>query len=210
MAGERPTHRVGVFIDYQNVMNGARQAICDHPYRSWDGQIWPARFAHLLVSRTPLGAGDAERQLAYVRVYRGRPDPRKEPQTYAAHMRQCQAWASAGTDVITRSLRYPANWPDEKSEEKGIDVQIAIDMVTEAINRRIEVAILASADTDQRPVLEAFHNLPMDPKPTVEVASWKSPWYSQKLQVKGLHVWSHYMEEADYHRVRDGRDYNRK
>ena len=87
-------------------------------------------------------------------------------------------------------------------------MQIAIDMVMSAINEQLDVAILASVDTDQRPVLEAFHALPLDPSPVVEVATWKSTHYSQKLQIQGLHVWSHYLEYDDYRKVRDRTDYN--
>ena len=165
------------------------------------------QYGNLLTTKQPLGTSGS-RRLREVRVYRGRPDPRKEPQTYAAHMRQCDQWAKSGAVVVPRPLRYPRDWPDTKAEEKGIDVQIAIDMVMGGINRELDIAILASTDTDQRPVLEAFHSFPMDEPPVIEVATWRSPRYSQKLQVTGLHVWSHFLEEDEYRRVRDRRDYN--
>jgi uncharacterized LabA/DUF88 family protein len=199
--------RVVVFIDYQNVLNAARGAFCARPYSAHDGQIDPMQYGQLLLSKQPLGTS-APRRLQEVRVYRGRPDPRKEPQTYAAHMRQCAQWERSGATVVARPLRYPRNWPREKAEEKGIDVQIAIDMVMGAVNRRLDVAILASTDTDQRPVLEAFHSMPLADPPIVEVATWRSATYSQKLQVQGLHVWSHFLENHEYRRVRDRRDYN--
>jgi uncharacterized LabA/DUF88 family protein len=199
--------RVVVFIDYQNVLNAARHAFCSRPYSAADGQIDPVRYGQLLISREPLGTSGT-RELKEVRVYRGRPDPRKEPQTYSAHMRQCDAWDQSGATVVPRPLRYPRNWPDESAEEKGIDVQIAIDMVMRAVRRELDVAILASTDTDQRPVLEAFHALPFDDPPIIEVATWRSATYSQKLQVPGLHVWSHFFEEHEYRRIRDRRDYN--
>jgi hypothetical protein len=123
-------------------------------------------------------------------------------------MRQCIAWEVAGATVITRPLRYPQNWPSERADEKGIDVAIAIDMVMMAIRQELDVAILASTDTDLRPVLEAFHAFPAGQAATIEVATWRSPTYSKKLQVKGLHVWSHFLEEPDYKRVHDRRDYN--
>jgi uncharacterized LabA/DUF88 family protein len=206
-ATEQQETRVVVFIDYQNTMNAARLAFCHRPYGASDGQIDPKRYANLLVARTPLGTS-GRRVLKEVRVYRGRPDPRKEGRTYAAHMRQCDAWERQGSKVITRPLRYPRDWPKEKAEEKGIDVQMAIDAVVQAINRELDVAIIVSTDTDLRPALEAFHILPLDPPAVIETAAWRSPHYSQKLQASGLHVWCHLVEEDDFRSVRDLRDYN--
>jgi uncharacterized LabA/DUF88 family protein len=199
--------RVVVFIDYQNVMRDARRAFCGRPYGPADGQIDPLRYAQLLVSRQPLGT-KGRRTLQEVRVYRGRPDPRKDAQTYAAHMRQSHGWEQAGVSVITRPLRYPRDWPKTRAEEKGIDVQVAIDAVMRAIHNQLDVAILATTDTDQRPVLEAFHGLPLDPQPIIEVATWRTPTFSKKLQVPGLHVWSHFLDDAAFRQVRDYRDYN--
>jgi len=204
---DEDSQRVVVFIDYQNVLNAARLAFCTRPFSASAGQIDPMAFGRLLASKQPLGTSGA-RHLEEVRVYRGRPDPRKEAQTYAAHMRQCERWEASGATVIPRPLRYPREWPNAKAEEKGIDVQIAIDMVMRAVNKQLDVAILASTDTDQRPVLEAFHALPMEDPPVIEVSAWRSQTYSQKLQVKGLHTWSHFTEDPEYRRVRDTRDYN--
>jgi uncharacterized LabA/DUF88 family protein len=147
--------RVVVFIDYQNVLNDARAAFHSRPFGPADGQVDPIGLGRLLAGKQALGES-GKRACHEVRVYRGRPDPRKEPQTNAAHMRQCQAWENAGAKVLTRPLRYPRNWPKERAEEKGIDVQIAIDMVMMAINKDLDVAILASTDTDQRPVQRLF------------------------------------------------------
>lgn len=206
MADAAPA-RVVVFIDYMNVFNDARAAFCAWPFGPADGQFDPLRLGRLLASKRPLGS-PGDRILQEVRLYRGRPDSRKEPKTHAAHMRQCAAWEASGVNVIPRPLRYPRNWPQEREEEKGIDVQIAIDAVMMAIHGELEVAILATTDTDQRPVLEAFQSLPLDPTPIIEVSTWKSESFHKKLQVKGIHVWSHYIEAIEYRTLRDLRDYN--
>ena len=125
-----------------------------------------------------------------------------------AWKREGEAWKTDGLKVITRDLRYPRDWPETKAEEKGIDVALAIDAMTMAVNNELDVAILATTDTDQRPVLEAFQVLPGDSPPSIEVATWKSPTLSKKLQIKGHHVWSHYLDDAAYAQVRDARDYN--
>jgi uncharacterized LabA/DUF88 family protein len=111
-------------------------------------------------------------------------------------------------ELIARDLRYPQDWPKAKAEEKGIDVALAIDAIRMAISDELDVAILATTDTDQRPVLEAFHEVPFPGTQVIEVATWKSPNFRKKLQVKGYHVWSHFLDEDDFRRVRDSRDYN--
>lgn len=199
--------RVVVFIDYQNVMEDARRAFCSRPYSASDGQIHPRRYANLLVSRQPLGTS-GRRVLNEVRVYRGRPHSEKEPRTHAPHTRQTSAWADAGVTVVTRDLRYPRDWPQSRAEEKGIDVALAIDAVMMAVRGELDVAIIASTDTDQRPVLEAFHELPQQPRPVVETAAWSTPTFSKRLSVKGLHVWSHRLDHEAYQNVRDKHDYN--
>lgn len=197
-----------VFIDYQNVMEDARRAFCSRPYGASDGQVHPRRYAHLLVSRQPLGQS-GRRVLNDVRIYRGRPHSEKEPRTHAPHTRQTQAWKDMGVTVITRDLRYPRDWPKSRAEEKGIDVALAIDAVMMAVRGELDIAIIASTDTDQRPVLEAFHGLPTDPRPIIETATWTTPTFSKRLSVEGLHVWSHRLDDAAYRMVHDERDYNR-
>lgn len=202
-----PSKRVVVFIDGMNVLNDARRAFGSSAESTTFGQINPMRYGHLLASRKPHGQS-GRRVLKEVRIYRGRPHPRKQARTHAAHMRQTAAWESRGARVITRNLRYPENWPKERAEEKGIDVEIAIDMVTMAINRDLDVAILASTDTDLRPALEAFFKLPGPDVPIPEVATWRAPHGTKQLRVDGHHLWCHFLEEADYRDVQDRRDYN--
>ncbi len=202
---DRSSDRVVVFIDAQNLYNDTRRAFGGHGDPATMGQVDPMKLAYLLASKRPAGVTQ-DRSLGEVRVYRGRPDPRKEPKTYGPHMRQCSSWQAAGATVIARSLRYPDGWPTLKPEEKGIDVQIAVDMVTMAINRELDVAILVSTDTDLIPALEAYSVLPTDDPPVCEVTAWRAT--GKQLRVKGEHLWCHFLEHEDYLRVRDRRDYN--
>ncbi len=103
--------RVVVFLDYQNVYMGAREAF--HPFGSpsQDGQVDPYLLGELLAAKSPF-----DRELFDVRVYRGQPDSEKDPRGYAANDRQCQAWRKRPkTNVITRTLQYPRDWPEEKA-----------------------------------------------------------------------------------------------
>lgn len=115
--------RIKVFIDYQNVYEDARRAFFGLGDPVSSGQISPRRLGELLLRR-PNTTG---RTLIEARVYAGRPSP-KDPRTYGAHMRQANAWTNeANVAVVTRSLRYPRNWPNEKPVQKGIDVHLAVD-----------------------------------------------------------------------------------
>ena len=57
--------------------------------------------------------------------------------------------------MIARDLRYPAGWPAQPAQEKGIDVALAVDFVMMAARREFDVGVLFSSDTDLVPALEA-------------------------------------------------------
>lgn len=198
--------RIVVFLDYQNVYMGARSAF--HAYGSphHDGQVDPCRLAELLAAKGP---PDVERKLSEVRVYRGQPDSERDPKGYAANDRQCSHWRTLPkTTVITRTLRYPRDWPREKEQEKGIDVKLAIDLVAGAVRRAYEVAILMSTDTDLKPALEFVRDLQGDPYPRCEVAAWSSPdSYSRRLSIPGRQIWCHWLDESEYRSVADPTNY---
>lgn len=198
--------RVAVFLDYQNVYMGARSAF--HPYGSpsQNGQIDPHRLGRLLASKGPPGV---DREFSEVRVYRGQPDSAKDPRGYAANDRQCSHWRTQPkTKVTTRTLRYPRAWPEERAQEKGIDVQLAIDLVAGAVRSEYEVGILMSTDTDLKPALEFVRDVQSDLYPRCEVAAWSSPdGYSRRLSIPGRQIWCHWLDEADYRSVADSTNY---
>ena len=143
------TDRVVLFLDYQNVYMSARSLF--HPMGAphWNGQIDPLALGRLLVDRSPF-----DRELAGVRVYRGLPESTKDPKGYGASQRQISSWAQAPEiEVITRTLRYPQNWPTEKPKEKGIDVALAIDFALMDVRGDYDVGVLMSTDTDLKPAL---------------------------------------------------------
>ena len=198
--------RLVVFLDYQNVYSGAREAF--HPYRAsyTEGQVDPVKLADMIASR-----GIGSRELTEVRVYRGRPDSTRDPRGYGANLRQCTAWECQDPTrvrVIPRILRYPKNWPAEPAQEKGIDVALAIDVVTMAIRDEYDVAVVMSTDTDLKPALEAVTSLRGNPYPRCEVAAWSSPHgYSRRLSIASKRLWCHWLSEDDYRAVADPTDY---
>ncbi len=130
--------RVVVYVDAQNVLHQARRCFHAESGHHTDGQIDPFALGELICSRAPPGY---TRTLSEVRMYTGRPDSSREPRTYGAHRRQCQAWERAGGVVIPQAVRYPMDWPASRAEQKGVDVQLAIDFIAGALDDRYEVDI---------------------------------------------------------------------
>ena len=112
--------------------------------------------------------------------------------------------------VVWRTLRHPPNWPQEKAQEKGLDVALAIDFVTMAVRGEYDIGVLMSTDTDLKPALEAVVALGRSPYPRCEVASWSTPHrYSRRLSIPGRRLWCHWLDEHDYRAVADPTDYTR-
>lgn len=193
--------RVVVFIDAQNTYRRARAAFFDDRNDSHvAGQINPKALAEFL---TLQGPRDMHRVLSQVRLYTGRPDATRDPKSYSAHMKQCSVWEKSGVVVIPRTLRYPATWPRDKAQEKGIDVKLAIDFVTMAVIDEYDVGIMVSVDTDLTPALEY---VAVTDK-AVEVAAWRSPRLRGRLSVKSKNIWCHWLDMSVYNRVNDPTNY---
>ena len=201
--------RLVIFIDAQNLYRGARhafvppselQAAC-HVV----GQVDPLALGRLICARG--GQKSAAYNLSEVRVYTGRPDASRDPNTYAAHMKQCAAWTRSGVTVVARALRYPPDYPSSRPQEKGIDVALAIDYVAYAIDGLFDVGVIVSADTDLRPALE-YVQRKCAAWCRVEVAAWDSSTAARRLSIRGSNVWCHWLKQADYDSVHDPTDYS--
>jgi hypothetical protein len=150
----------------------------------------------------------ADDVLVHIGIYRGEPDPRKDARTHAAHMRQRQAWVDecdpAILQVRTRPLRYPYGRPLQDAEEKGVDVQLAIDAMVMAVKDEYDLAILATTDTDFLPVVEGLTTLRAQTgKPDVAVIGWAGT--EQKLEADVPVLW---IGRRDYETVRNTVDFN--
>lgn len=95
---------------------------------------------------------------------------------------------------------------DERAErsvlEKGIDVQLAVDMVRLALHRRYDAAILVSADTDLLPAVETVFRSRLA---HVEIATWAG---SNRLRFPNTQMpWCHFMSEPQYRILQDQMNY---
>lgn len=191
--------RVVVFVDYQNAHASGHKLYCDAFDPIYNCLIDPLKLGELLVHRRAPGG-----TLTEVRVYRGRPDPRKEPTLTAANDKHFDAWKSdIRVMVKRRPLMYPEDWGEagcvERPREKGIDVSLAVDMVRLAYEKKYDVGILFSRDTDLKPALEMVRDLKLA---HVEVASWDG---ASILRLPG--VYRHTLDGDDFVAVRDTRYY---
>ena len=171
-----------------------------------NGQFDPARLGKLIELKG--GPDGAICALLEVRIYTGRPDPRKDPKTYAAHMEQCAQWQRDRVTVVHRELRYPPGWPAHRAQEKGIDTALAIDFVTMAVDGVYDIGVIMSTDTDLLPALE-FTRCRYSGVRHVAVAAWRSPHSNRRLSIPGSNIWCHWLHRADYDAVADMTDYNR-
>ena len=198
--------KLALFVDAQNTYRGARTSFFNDSALPLEGQFDPAKLGKLIESRG--GPDGVSCVLSEVRTYTGRPDPRKDPKTHAAHMKQCEKWLSDGARVIHRELRYPRGWPTERAQEKGIDTALAIDFVTMAVDGLFDIGVIMSTDTDLLPALE-FVRSRFAGQRHVAVAAWRSPQSRSRLSIPGSNVWCHWLNRDDYDSVADPTDYNR-
>jgi uncharacterized LabA/DUF88 family protein len=193
-----------LFIDDKNIYKGARRAFFNDSSPHYCGQINPIELGKLVCSRPPVGV---TRLLHQVRVYTGSPDSSKQPKAYAAHTKQCNVWRTLGAEVIPRTLKYPDDWPNSKPEQKGVDVALAVDFVTWAIDGQYDVGIIASTDTDLKPALEYVY-MKCRNKCQAEVAAWTSSSSRKRLSISGSKLWCYWLDQNDYNLVADLVDYN--
>jgi uncharacterized LabA/DUF88 family protein len=191
--------KVTVFIDYQNTHQTAHETYMPLGTEIYDSLLDPGALAERLVSkRAPGGV------LHQVRVYRGKPDPRKEPLLASFNDKHFDAWKCDPRVIIRRrTLRYPSDWGEpgctERPREKGIDVELAIDLVRLAVCGDIEVGIVLTRDTDLVPAIEAVRDFKWA---HVETAGWDT---ASRLRVSG--VYHHELSREDFEACRDRRYY---
>ena len=112
---------------------------------------------------------DASRTLEQVRVYTGVPTPAKDKVGNAATQRRIAAWVAEKPDKVEVFPR-PLKYPPPRGEEKGVDVELAIDFVRLALDDEYDVAVLASCDTDLVPALKLVAD--RCPEKTLVTVAW--------------------------------------
>ena len=164
----------------ESVYHGARRAFFAGQASKRLGHANALALGRLIASRGPQGS---HRVLQQVRTYRGMPVAAKDPRGHAAAWRQqeaqiadknaqhelqkviCDEYGYVPYDVVQhcdRPLRYPSDYPRQPAQEKGVDVQLAVDFVSGAFAGRFDVGVIMSTDTDLYPALEAVRRHGID------------------------------------------------
>jgi uncharacterized LabA/DUF88 family protein len=192
------SNRVMVFLDYQNLTTSAREQFPRTAGVRAFSHIDPLRLGQLIVGRRI-----APSELVGVRVYRGRPNPNRQPAAASANDIQASTWErDPRVTAVRRMLRYPKDYPVGRPQEKGIDVALAVDFVRLAFQGAYDVGVIVSHDTDLIPALEAVRDLRLA---HVEVAGWAR---RSRLEFPETKLpWHHNLREDDFAAVRDDTDY---
>ena len=197
--------RLAVYIDYQNAYRGARQAFGSESDHHTVGQFDPMRVAKAIAQRKPNYPGAKLRTLVGVRIYRGLPGSTRDPRGYAAARKQTASWRGAigpnglRADIRLRPIAYGAGGP----REKGIDVQLALDLAFAASDGLFDVVVLFSGDSDLLPALERASRSGV----ACEAAVWVGG--GRRLPRKDYVKWEHRLDDRDYGQLQDPFDYTR-
>jgi NYN domain len=191
-----------VLLDWQNIYSCAREAFGLEDAPGGVGNVYPLKLAVQLASGTDEATG-RPRQLQEVRIYRGRPDGAKYRQWYSAWQSQTAAWKKAGGGRLVERYR-DLRERDGVLVEKGVDVSLAIDLISLAYLEEADRVVVVSSDTDLVPALELAREIRGDD--FAEVAGWVGPHPSAAvLSVEG--VPQHPLNATDFARLQDHTNY---
>ncbi len=195
--------KICVFVDYQNVYMDARTAFgFENKGHTW-GQIDPLLFGQLFCAKDSPNISSKSKVLSQVRIYTGVPNAELASETNAAYLRQKASWEQIEqVEVVDRPLQYIKGQPPR---QKGVDVAMALDIVTLGSRGEYDCAAVVSTDTDLLPAIEYIKELG---SPSIEVACWWSKRLHKRLRLREGWIWCHRLSSEDYNSVCDSRDYN--
>ncbi|MEE8194706.1 MAG: NYN domain-containing protein [Dehalococcoidales bacterium] len=131
--------RVMIFIDGSNLYHSLKAH-----FRRTDLDI--GRFCQRLLGK---------RQLVRIYYYNARVGRKEEPERF----KDQQKFFSGVTAIPYTELRLGRlvynNWPGSPPYEKGVDIQLATDMITHSFKGNYSVAILVAGDSDYVGALQA-------------------------------------------------------
>jgi len=154
--------RIMIFIDGSNLYHSLK-----HFFNRTDIDI--GKFCHKLLDR---------RQLIRIYYYNAEVGRKEEPERY----KNQQKFFAGVTAIPYCELRLGRlvynNWPSSPPYEKGVDIQLATDMITHSFKNNYDVAILVAGDNDYVGALQAVK----DNGKNVEVALFGRERTSMQLR----------------------------
>jgi len=215
-APEPPPLRTAVIIDYQNVHLVGHDAFPSTRYlERHTSLIDPLMFSNELIRQRNalMRPGYARAILQDVWVYRGLPSSEYDPHDNARSLAQRYHWErDRRVHVTLRPLRYRlerdatgrplrdvnGNVTITEKREKGVDVLCALAMVREAARPDIDLAILASHDSDLEPAIDEARELSTT---KIETFRWNSPddfVYQLRSGDKSRPIWCTKLDERAF------------
>lgn len=154
--------RVMIFIDGSNMYHSLK-----HHFQRTDIDI--GRFVRRLLDR---------RRLVRTYYYNARVGRKEEPERYWDQQKFFDSiMAVPYTELRLGRLVY-VNWPNSPPYEKGVDIQLATDMITHSFKNNYDIAILVAGDSDYVGALQAVK----DNGKNVEVALFGKERTSMQLR----------------------------
>lgn len=195
---------IGVFIDYENCRRNAKDGFLPHGSASYEGVFDPIGLAQKIVAQRTEGGHPSV--LSKVWVFRGEPNPERQPKPAANFQRLAAKWkANDQCEMRSRDLKYRI-WDDGtfSAQEKGVDVELAVTAIRHAMEGTYDVIVIFSNDTDLLPAVELIINS----TPThVEVAVWAAEGvYPLSLKREGSSKrmpFCHFLSDSVFYAVRD-------
>ncbi len=133
------TDRVMVFIDGSNLYHSLKSF-----FKRTDVDI--GNFCNKLLNR---------RRLIRIYYYNAKVGMREEPDRYHDQQKFFAGVAAIPYTELRLGRLVYNNWPNSPPYEKGVDIQLATDMITHSFKNNYDVAILVAGDNDFVGALQA-------------------------------------------------------
>lgn len=168
MACEPSTKRAIVFFDGQNLYHGAKEAF-GYTFPNYD----PAKLALAV-------CGQEGWQLSGIRFYTGVHTPEGDEYWHRFWGRKLAAMGRKGIKVFWRELRYQnttiqlsdgTERTATVAQEKGVDVRIALDVVSCVLEGLCDVAVIFSQDQDLSEVADEIRRISRREGRWIKIAS---------------------------------------
>ncbi|MXZ91486.1 MAG: NYN domain-containing protein [Chloroflexi bacterium] len=186
-----------VFIDGQNLYHLARSSWLVNPSDKSSPYTWAsydvAKLANALTAREP------GRTLTEVRFYTGVPDEFSRPSLHGFWTNKIRYLRNGGIYVYQGKVNAGG--------EKGVDVSLALDLVQATHERRFDVAIIVSQDSDFGPAVGLAKQIAASQNRTLKFES-AFPFHRGRVSPRGVPgtTWVH-IDQAMYDACFDPRDY---
>ncbi len=119
-----------------------------------------------------------KRRLIRIYYYNARVSRKEEPERYSSQVQFFNSVAAIPYTELRLGRLVYNNWPNTPPYEKGVDVQLATDMLTHAFKNNYDTAILVAGDNDFVPSLQAVKDMGKH----IEVALFGKEETSQELR----------------------------